>query len=421
MWSLGKVEDSREARNDARQEDLTRKTGGCGKPSFVVNSTSGAMSASNLDGDSYEIWQRRAAPYKTMLWRSLHRFRTEAQLHSPKIAQFNGNEMMKAALEEFSASTAWCRDRSVGLWQETAMFGDELGGIRDELRTVQRHIKEAATTRNEEIYPRWMRSGVACTKSRIRVREAAGMYLTAERATLDSETVKGNERVRDKVTRNQEICLEMDMLGRRMQENRDSRLEDLRDGQENVGALHKEMRSEIEMVQDELRTIQRRLMAALNQQPWDSELAASFLQIWLRQETQVVKKNSDGDGSTCKKRPFMPLLTKKQRKVLERAEMALQQPRRFPNRKDRHGKQRNIDESKAGTNTTLEGSRFAEKEWIAQEKRRESAHSHDGRPELAVHDVGFGDTTADWGQSGFFKEGDDERAVCPVVKSAKTG
>jgi hypothetical protein len=48
--------------------------------------------------------------------------------------------------------------------------------------------------------------------------------------------------------------------------------------------------------------------------------------------------------------------------VLERAEMALQQPRRFPNRKDRHGKQRNMDESKAGTNPTLEDSRFAEKE-----------------------------------------------------------
>ncbi|KAJ7841646.1 hypothetical protein B0H13DRAFT_2365633 [Mycena leptocephala] len=122
----------------------------------------------------------------------------------------------------------------------------------------------------------------------------------------------------------------MDMLGHRIQENRNSRLEDLRDGQENVGALHKEMRSEIEMVQDELRTIQRRLMAALNQQPWDSELAASFLQNWLRQETQVVKKNSDGDGSTRKKRPFMPLLTKKQRKVLERAEMALQQTAQIP-------------------------------------------------------------------------------------------
>ncbi|KAJ7873444.1 hypothetical protein B0H13DRAFT_2349061 [Mycena leptocephala] len=225
--------------------------------------------------------------------------------------EFNGDELMKAALAEISASTASCRDRSVGLWQETVMFGDELGGIRDELRTVQRQlkdIKEATTTRDEEIY------------------------------------------------------LEMDTLRRRMQENRNSRLEDLRDGQENVGALHKEMRSEIEMVQDELRTIQRRLMAALNQQPWDSELAASFLQNWLRQEAQVVKKNSDGDGSTRKKRPFMPLLTKKLRKVLERAEMALQQLCRFPNRKDRHGKQRDMDESKAGTNTTLEGSRFAEKE-----------------------------------------------------------
>lgn len=42
--------------------------------------------------------------------------------------------------------------------------------------------------------------------------------------------------------------------------------------------------------------------------------------------------------------------------------MALQQPRGFPNRKDRHGKQKNMDESKAGTNTMLEGSHFVEKE-----------------------------------------------------------
>jgi vacuolar-type H+-ATPase subunit I/STV1 len=253
------------------------------------------------DGGAVALTKDRACVTETSLEKSS---RTAGK-------EFNGDELMKAALAEISASTASCRDRSVGLWQETVMFGDELGGIRDELRTVQRQlkdIKEATTTRDEEIY------------------------------------------------------LEMDTLRRRMQENRNSRLEDLRDGQENVGALHKEMRSEIEMVQDELRTIQRRLMAALNQQPWDSELAASFLQNWLRQEAQVVKKNSDGDGSTRKKRPFMALLTKKLRKVLERAEMALQQLCRFPNRKDRHGKQRDMDESKAGTNTTLEGSRFAEKE-----------------------------------------------------------
>ncbi|KAJ7698024.1 hypothetical protein B0H17DRAFT_1129969 [Mycena rosella] len=176
------------------------------------------------------------------------------------------------------------------------MLGDELGSIRHGLQTVQRQlkdIKKAATTRNEKIY------------------------------------------------------LEMDMLGQRMQENRDLRLEDFRDGQENVGALRKEMRSEIELVQDELRTIQTRL------------------QNWIRQETQVMKQDSAGDRSTRKKRALMPLLTKKQRKVLERPEMALQQPRRSPNRKDRHGKrakQRNMDEPNTRTNAMLEGSRCTETE-----------------------------------------------------------
>ncbi|KAJ7843961.1 hypothetical protein B0H13DRAFT_2412170 [Mycena leptocephala] len=262
------------------------------------------------------------------------------------------------------------------------MFGDELGGIRDELRTVQRQlkdIKEATTTRDEEIYLemdtlRRRMHEIKDSSSRdcwdvfdsgVDDLDVLRKEIFHELGMVQDELCSIQRQLketRESATRNQEICLQMDMLGRRIQENRNSRLEDLRDGQENVGALHKEMRSEIEMVQDELRTIQRRLMAALNQQPWDSGLAASFLQNWLRQETQVVKKNSDGDGSTRKKRPFMPLLTKKQRKVLERAEMALQQPRRFPNRKDRHGKQRDMDESKAGTNTTLEGSRFAEKE-----------------------------------------------------------
>jgi hypothetical protein len=87
--------------------------------------------------------------------------------------EFNDDEKMKSALAEISALTqymynvktflrrdssdfsVWCRDQFVGLWQETAMFGDELGSIREELPTVQRqlkNIKEAATTRNEEIY-----------------------------------------------------------------------------------------------------------------------------------------------------------------------------------------------------------------------------------------------------------------------------
>lgn len=133
-----------------------------------------------------------------------------------------------------------------------------------------------------------------------------------ELRSIQTQFQRQLKETRESAPRTQEIHL--GMVGRQMQENRDLRLEDLRDGQQNVGALRKEMRSEIELVQDELRTIQTRLRVcetAPNQQPWDSELAASFLQNWLRQETQVVKKNSVGDGSTRKKRPFMPLLTKK--------------------------------------------------------------------------------------------------------------
>lgn len=128
----------------------------------------------------------------------------------------------------------------------------------------------------------------------------------SRRAALYSETVKGNQRVCPKDTRNSP----RDGYARATNAGKQG----FEVGQQNAGALQKEMRSEIKLVQDELRTIQTRLRVcetAPNQQPWDSELAASFLQNWLRQETQVVKKNSDGDGSTRKMRPFMPLLTKK--------------------------------------------------------------------------------------------------------------
>ncbi|KAJ7318778.1 hypothetical protein DFH08DRAFT_819666 [Mycena albidolilacea] len=197
--------------------------------------------------------------------------------------EFNGKEKTKAAFADISAPTA-CRVDDVDILRKGIFH--ELGMVQDELRSIQRQLKET----------------------------------------------------RESTPRTQEIHLRMDMLRRQMQENRDLRLEDLRDGQQNVGALLKEMRSKIELVQGELCTIQTRLRVcetAPNQQLWDLEPAASFLQNWLRQETQVVKKNSDGDGSTRKKRPFMPLLTKNQRKVLEWAKMALQQPHRFPNRKDK--------------------------------------------------------------------------------------
>ncbi|KAJ7351271.1 hypothetical protein DFH08DRAFT_957599 [Mycena albidolilacea] len=169
------------------------------------------------------IWRGRVA-HRPILWRVLRRVQPGVQMHSPRITQFNGNEKMKAAFADISASTAWCRDRFDGLWQETAMLGDELGSICDGLQTVQRQlrdIKEAATTRNEEIY------------------------------------------------------LEMDTLGRRMHEIEDSSSRDSQDvfdsGGANVDVLRKEIFHELGMVQDELRSIQRQLKETRESAPRTQE------------------------------------------------------------------------------------------------------------------------------------------------------
>ncbi|KAJ7750540.1 hypothetical protein B0H16DRAFT_1460645 [Mycena metata] len=338
--------------NDERPADVTR-------PRRTVQDNTVAAFTQLPDGGA--VAKDRVCVTGT----SLDRFSQTAE------KEFNGNESVKAALAEISA-TAWRGDRSVELWPETAILGDELNDIRDELRTVQQQlkdIKEAATSRNEEIYLemetlRHHMNTIEDSNSRdcrdifdggVSSVDVLRKEIFYELGMVQDELCS----IQKSATRNQGTYLEMDMLERRIREDEDLRLEVVRDKQENVGALRKEMRSEIRMVQDELRTIQRQLMAALNQQTWESELAAGFLQNWLREETRVVKKTSDGDGLTRKKRPFMPLLTKKQRKVMERAEMALQQPHRSQNRKDRRGPQINIEESNAATR---EGSHFAEKE-----------------------------------------------------------
>jgi hypothetical protein len=87
-----------------------------------------------------------------------------------------------------------------------------------------------------------------------------------------------------------------------------------------------------------------------------------------------------------KERGFMPLLTKKQRKLLERAEMAHQQPCKSSNRRNRHrkdeqGEQGNVDELKAKTNTPLGRSR------CNQAATNESEYSEDSELREDVVDL----------------------------------
>ncbi|KAF8175002.1 hypothetical protein K438DRAFT_1848226 [Mycena galopus ATCC 62051] len=107
--------------------------------------------------------------------------------------------------EELQEVSMWCRDQFNGLWEETAVMGDKLGIVQDELCTVQRRLKEitvAATTRNKETH------------------------------------------------------VKMDMLGRRIPEIKDSSSRDRWDlfdgGADNVNDLHKGIFNELGMVKDEL-------------------------------------------------------------------------------------------------------------------------------------------------------------------------
>ncbi|KAJ7203412.1 hypothetical protein B0H12DRAFT_1243798 [Mycena haematopus] len=295
--------------------------------------------------------------------------------------------------DELDNFSLWCRDQFGGLWKETAAMGDELDKIRDEMCTVQRQLKdinirEAAAIRNEEIYLEMdmlgRRRHVIEDSSSQDLRTASNgerddvdclrkelfneLSLVQDELRSIRRQLKETKEISEAARTRNEGTLEMDMPGRRIQEVKELSSEDIGNvfgrGQESLDALREEMRNNLEMVQDELRTIQTRLRrvgmceAARNQEPWDSEQAPSFLQNWLREETRVERRHPDADESPHKKRVFMPLLTKKQRKVLERAAMAREQPRRSPNRKNgKQKEQKHEDELKARTDTVVEGRR----------------------------------------------------------------
>ncbi|KAJ7750011.1 hypothetical protein B0H14DRAFT_3603334 [Mycena olivaceomarginata] len=143
--------------------------------------------------------------------------------------------------EELQEVSMWCRDQFNGLWEETAVMGNELGIVQDELRTIQRQLKGitvAAITRNEETH-------LEMDKLERRMHEVEDSSSQGFRDIFDTERdavdVLRKEMVQDKLRsiqrqlketrepapRTQETHLGMDMLGRRMQENRDLRLEDL--------------------------------------------------------------------------------------------------------------------------------------------------------------------------------------------------
>ncbi|KAJ7857459.1 hypothetical protein B0H14DRAFT_3447910 [Mycena olivaceomarginata] len=173
--------------------------------------------------------------------------------------------------KELQEVSMWCRDQFNGLWEETAVMGDELGIVQDELRTIQRRLKGitvAATTRNEETH------------------------------------------------------LEMDMLERRMHEIEDSSSQGFQDifdtERDAVDVLRMNMLNELGMLQDELRTIQTRLRqrnmdASFPQAEIDSD--QTFLLNWMKEETS-------GGGGRAAARNYKPLLTKKQKAAIAR----LQQP-----------------------------------------------------------------------------------------------
>ncbi|KAJ7190486.1 hypothetical protein B0H12DRAFT_1246411 [Mycena haematopus] len=290
---------------------------------------------------------------------------------------------IKDELNEFSL---WCRDQFGGLWTETAVIGEEVGKIHDELEALQRRLKqitEDATTRNEETYREMdmldhhmheieYSSSQGFRDIFDRGRDDVGVLrkeIFNELGMVQDEMLTIQRRLKEtsetETTRDQGIPRKMDMLGQRIEEVKDLSPEDIENvvgrGQENFGALREEMRNDLETVQDELRTLQTRMRmreTAPDRQPWDSEQTPSYLQNWLREETRMERRHPDADETTHKKRVFMPLLTKKQRKVLERAAMAREQPRRSPNRKNEKQKeQRHEDELKARTDTVVEGRR----------------------------------------------------------------
>ncbi|KAJ7928293.1 hypothetical protein B0H13DRAFT_2653070 [Mycena leptocephala] len=276
--------------------------------------------------------------------------------------EFNDDEKMKSALAEISALTqytrnvetflrgdssdfsAWCSDQFVGLWQETAMFGDELGGIHDELQTVQRQlmdIKEAETTRNEEIY-------LEMDTLRRRMQEIEDLSSRDCRDVFDSglddadvlrkeifheiSMVQGElhsiqrqlKETRECVTtRDEEIHLEIDVLGRHVHEIQYSSLQDLWDvfdgGRDGINALREGIFNELGMVQDELRTIQTRLRhtkicgnTSIEQARMNSEKA--FLLNWMKEE----RGGGDTRVATRNDKNFEPLLTNKQKAALQR-------------------------------------------------------------------------------------------------------
>ncbi|KAJ7328002.1 hypothetical protein DFH08DRAFT_331044 [Mycena albidolilacea] len=190
--------------------------------------------------------------------------------------------------EELQEVSMWCRDQFNGLWEETAVMGDELGIVQDELRTIQRRLKGitvAATTRNEETH------------------------------------------------------LEMDMLERRMHEIEDSSSQGFRDifdtERDTVDVLRTNMLNELGMLQDELRTIQTRLRqrnmdASFPQAEIDSD--QTFLLNWMKEETS-------GGGGRAAARNYKPLLTKKQKAAMARLQQPLSNHRAHRKRRGSGGSQ----------------------------------------------------------------------------------
>ncbi|KAK6984891.1 hypothetical protein R3P38DRAFT_3451883 [Favolaschia claudopus] len=226
---------------------------------------------------------------------------------------------------------AWYRDEFGILWD--AMKAVEKG-VSEELDITRKQFGESqhgveqlkieVDSLHEELFSDFdvLRDEVRTIRVRLRNAQICGTL--PERMTME-ELSHRLERNKIEEVEN-ELIRVSDELGfireslRNLQEGFEHKRIDL-------DALHEEMMNESDVVRDEIRTIQTQIrnLQMLEAPPrLVTENTETFLMNWVKEEMKGVEKKSN--VPVRDRRTFQPLLTKKQRKALERAELERTKP-----------------------------------------------------------------------------------------------